>query len=334
MTAGAVTTPARVMEAAVITGPGSAAIRAQEVTPPGPGQVLVKVEGCGVCASNIPVWEGREWFSYPTEPGSPGHEGWGMVVETGSAVENAREGDRVAFLHDRAFADYATIDSSHLLVLPAELDGIPFPGEAFACAANVFRRSDIDEGHTVAVIGVGFIGGIVARLAASRGATVIGISRRQSSLDLASQVGCDETIVLDDHHRIIEQVHDVTGGAGCERVVEATGVQWPLDLAGELTAERGKLIVAGYHQDGLRHVNMQLWNWKGLDVINAHERDPLEYIKGMKFAVDEVRREVIDPRLFVTHSVPLSRFGDAMNLLQERPDGMVKTVVLMEEERV
>jgi hypothetical protein len=42
----------------------------------------------------------------------------------------------------------------------------------------------------------------------------------------------------------------------------------------ELTARGAGSIVAGYHQDGPRQVNMQLWNWRGLDVINAHERDP------------------------------------------------------------
>jgi len=54
-------------------------------------------------------------------------------------------------------------------------------------------------------------------------------------------------------------------------VIEAAGQQWPLDLATELTRERGRLIIAGYHQDGPRQINMQLWNWRGLDVINAHE---------------------------------------------------------------
>jgi hypothetical protein len=54
------------------------------------------------------------------------------------------------------------------------------------------------------------------------------------------------------------------------------------DLAGELCAERGRLVIAGYHQDGMRQVNVQLWNWRGIDVINAHERDPQAYVDGMR----------------------------------------------------
>src|SRR3546814_1131088 len=90
----------------------------------------------------------------------------------------------------------------------------------------------------------------VSRLATEGGARVIAISRRPSSLDLARDHGAAETIAMDDHQAIIDRVGALTEGRFCERTIEAVGKQWPLDLAGELTAERGKLIVAGYHQDG------------------------------------------------------------------------------------
>src|SRR5436190_23675721 len=69
-------------------------------------EIKIAVEGCGVCASSIPVWEGREWFKYPMEPGSPGHEGWGTVIETGSSINSIHKGDRVAFLSFHAYAEY------------------------------------------------------------------------------------------------------------------------------------------------------------------------------------------------------------------------------------
>ena len=117
---------------------------------------------------------------------------------------------------------------------------------------------------------------------------MIAISRRPFSLDVARAMGAAETIAMEDHDAIIEQVKELTGGLFCDRVIEAVGKQWPLDLAAELTRERGRLIVAGYHQDGPRQVNMWLWNWRGLDVINAHERDPKIYIQGIREAVDAV----------------------------------------------
>ena len=66
---------------------------------------------------------------------------------------------------------------------------------------------------------------------------------------------------------------DVTGGAGADFVIELTGNQSGLDLSSELVRIRGSLVTLGFHTSE-RRVNMFLWNRRGLDVINAHERDP------------------------------------------------------------
>src|SRR5687768_16300562 len=142
-------------------------------------------------------------------------------------------------------------------------------------------------------------------------------------------MGAAETIPMDDHWQIIERVKGLTDGRFCDVVIESVGKQWPLDLAGELTRERGRLVVAGYHQDGLRQVNMQLWNWRGLDVINAHERDPQVYLDGMRAAVDAVASGNLDPAPLYTHRYPLDRLADALNDTLERPDGFMKALVLM-----
>src|SRR3954462_6786167 len=120
-------------------------------------------------------------------------------------------------------------------------------------------------------------------------------------------MGAQDTIPLEDHQHIIDEVTRLTGGALCDVVIEATGKQWPLDLAAELVRTRGRLVVAGYHQDGPRQVNMQLWNWKGLDVINAHERDPAVYLSGMRKAVQSAQLSQLDVQPLLTHSYPLEQ---------------------------
>src|ERR1700712_3038638 len=80
------------MQAAVVTAPRKIEVREAPVPNPGPQQIRVKIQGCGVCASNIPPWEGREWFSYPMQPGQLGHEAWGTVHEVGRAVSGLSEG--------------------------------------------------------------------------------------------------------------------------------------------------------------------------------------------------------------------------------------------------
>jgi len=321
------------MQAAVLTSPRT--IEIQDVEPPRlqPGQVRIAIEGCGVCASNLPPFEGREWFQYPFAPGSPGHEGWGVVDEVGPGVRDLNAGDRVTFLSSAAYATHDVAPAEHVVKLPDALAGRELPGEPLACAMNIFRRSDVRPEQTVAIVGIGFLGAALTALASRAGARVIAISRRRSSLELAERFGAAVTIPMEDHGRIVSEVLERTGGAGCERVIEAVGAQWPLDLAAELVRVRGRLVIAGYHQDGPRQVDLQSWNWRGLDVVNAHERDPAQYVRGMREAVDAVVAGHLDPAPLITHRFPLERLGDALTTTAERPDGFVKALIVNAVER-
>jgi threonine dehydrogenase-like Zn-dependent dehydrogenase len=316
------------MRAAVLTGAGKYKIVDVPLPEPGPGQVRVRLEGCGVCASNLTPWEGPDWMQFPTDPGALGHEGWGVVDAIGEGVAELRIGDRVGALSGNAYAGYDIVDASQAVKLPDSLKDFDLPLEPFGCAFNIFRRSDIRVGQTVAVVGIGFLGAILVRLASNAGARVIAISRRQQSLELARLMGAAETVAMDDHWQIVERTRELTGGSFCDRVIEAVGKQWPLDLAAELTREGGRLIIAGYHQDGPRQVNMQLWNWRGFDVVNAHERDPAVSVQGMREAVAAIERGVIDPRMLITHRYPLDRLGEALDATRERAGAFVKAVVV------
>ncbi|WP_206668077.1 MDR/zinc-dependent alcohol dehydrogenase-like family protein [Teichococcus oryzae] len=321
--------PGSTMRAAVQAGPGQMQIREVARPVPGPGQVRLRLEGCGVCASNLTPWAGPDWMQFPGDPGALGHEGWGVIDAVGEGVSGLAPGQRVAALSFRSYAEYDLAEARNVLPLPDALAGQPFLGEPLGCAMNIFRRADIRAGQTVAIIGIGFLGSILTRLATEVGARVIAISRRPYSLELARRMGAAETIPMEDHGAIIERVKDLTGGRFCERVVEAVGKQWPLDLAGELTAERGRLIVAGYHQDGPRQVNMWLWNWRGIDVINAHERDTEIYMSGMRDALEAVMSGRLDPVPLYTHHFPLERLGEALDATRDRPEGFLKAVVTM-----
>jgi NADPH:quinone reductase len=91
---------------------------------------------------------------------------------------------------------------------------------------------------------------------------------------------------------------------------------------------RGRLVIAGYHQDGPRQVNLQLWNWRGLDVINAHERDPQIYLQGMAKAVEAVTSGFLKPAPLYTHRFSLAHLGEALELAAQRPNGFMKALVM------
>lgn len=305
------------MLAAVLVGPKRVEMREVPLPEPGLGEVRVRVEGCGVCASNLAPWEGHPWFKYPMAPGELGHEAWGIVEKLGPGVEGLVPGRRVAMLSYHSYAEFDLARADQVVVLDA-CDGRPFPAEPLGCVLNIWRRCGIQSGQSVAVVGIGFLGALLTSLASSAGAAVTAMTRRPWALDIAEQMGASCVQLLDQKRD--GQLFDV--------VIEAAGKAETLELAGSLVRERGRLVIAGYHQDGRREVNMQLWNWRGIDVINAHERDSRIYMQGIHEAVAAVGGGRLDPAPLYTHLFPLQELGCALEIAHERPPGFMKALVL------
>jgi 2-desacetyl-2-hydroxyethyl bacteriochlorophyllide A dehydrogenase len=325
MKAAAAAVPAPRARAAVLSAPGQIAFREIDLREPDAGEVRVRIEGCGVCASNLPLWEGKPWFNYPMEPGAPGHEAWGRIDATGAGINHLAPGDRVAMLSSHGFATHDFAPAAHVVRLPPSLNKQPFPAEALGCAANIVKRSAIAPNQTVAIVGTGFLGTLLTQLAVYAGAQVFAISRRRSSLKLAEAFGATPI----ETGKAREEIKLLTGDRGCDCVIEAAGTQASLDLASEITSERGRLVIAGYHQDGPRQVNMQLWNWRGLDVINAHERHPQVYVEGMRSAVRAVEAGVINPLPLYTHTFAFDELPRAFETLAQSPEGFVKALIVV-----
>jgi threonine dehydrogenase-like Zn-dependent dehydrogenase len=271
----------------VLAAPGRTVVRERPAPSPGPGEVLVRVEGCGVCGSSLPLWEGRPWFAYPLDAGAPGHEVWGRTLD----------GRRVTGLSQHGYAELDVLREDQLVELPDALDGVPFPGEALGCAVNVVRRAELRRGQDVAVVGLGFLGTAVTSICELSGARVTGFRRE------------DEPV------------------GEFERVIETAGTQSALDAASRLVATGGRLVIAGFHQDGPRTVDLQSWNWRGLDVVNAHERDPRRAVEGIREAVGLAATGELDVSTLVSHVFALDDLDAAFRAAAERGPGFVKAVV-------
>ena len=165
---------------------------------PGPGEVVVKVRYCGICGSDV---HGYREGLFP--PGTVmGHEFAGEVVELGSGIESAEVGDRITIVPlipcgacdycaigeynlcegysyygsriDGAMAEYIAVKEDNLLLLPEEVD---FDSAActdpVAVALHAVRKAELGAGDTVAVLGVGPIGGFAIQWARSLGASQV-----------------------------------------------------------------------------------------------------------------------------------------------------------------
>lgn len=73
---------------------------------------------------------------------------------------------------------------------------------------------------------------------------------------------------------------------------------------------------------------MQSWNWKGVDVINAHERQPGVYMRSLRDAFDRLAARHVDLSSLHTHSWPLADAAEAFRAAESRPPGFIKGVVI------
>lgn len=313
------------MIAATLKRPGCFELINTPRVSPGAGEIRIQVRGCGICASSLPLWQGRPWFNYPVEAGAPGHEVWGVVDAVGPKVRDLSPGVPIAALTYRSFAEYDIAQAEETVRLPEDLCEMPLPGEAIACAVNAFRRAGMRPGNLVAIVGIGFLGSLLTQLCSRAGAVVIALSRRQFALNIAKRCGADYALPLTSDS--LSAIREITNNRGCDCVIETGGLQVTLDLATDLVAMGGRLVIAGYHQDGLRQVNMQKWNWLGLEVVNAHERNPATIVSALRSAIDILASGGLDLTGLITHRIKPEALNHAFRDLAGRPDGFLKAVV-------
>jgi L-iditol 2-dehydrogenase len=313
------------MRQAVLTGPRRFAIEELPVPEIGPDEVLLRVAACGVCASELDIYQGAA--GHASYPWRPGHEVSGVVERAGARVAAPAPGDPVAvFVTTAGYGEYVAVPAAHCFPagdVPLELA----LGEPLACAVNAVELAGVALADDVVVVGAGFMGQLAIRLVQLRGPRrLIVADTRDDALARAASAGATAT-VNPAREPLAERVLELTDGAGADVTIEFTGTQGALEVVGACTRMSGTLVIAGYHQGPPRQVPLADWNWNAFRIANAHFRDVATILRGLRAGMRLVSSGRLSLEGLVTHRFPLASIDEAFRTAIEKPEGFVKATV-------
>jgi 2-desacetyl-2-hydroxyethyl bacteriochlorophyllide A dehydrogenase len=316
------------MKIAMLRGPRDFELREEPIPPLQPDEVLVHVAACGVCTSELDMWEGIAGDQ--VFPRFPGHEVSGVVEQVGADVSDFKRGDRVAvWVTGNGFAEYVTVKAEYCF--PA--GDVPLDSalaEPIACAVNTVELANISLADNVVIIGAGFMGNLVQKLVSLQGPQhLIVADTRPEALERASQMGATQVVNVQEDS-LPEVVKEITSGKGADVSFEITGIQAPLLMLGDVTRMSGKVVIVGYHQGGMREIPLAQWNWMAFNVINAHFREVSTILRGMRIGMNLLRSGRLSIADLVTHRFPLPEIDQAFRTAHEKPAGFVKSTVLID----
>ncbi len=314
------------MQAAILERPGYFALTRHPIPEPGPGEILVRTEVCGICTSEVDMYLGHnETLEYPR---FIGHEVSGVVADVGKGVTDFEVGDHVAlYIEGRGYAEYVTAPASWAVKMRLDTPFDLALGEPIACSVNGVRKADPEIGDSVAIVGTGFMGLIMLQVFKARGVgDLVAIDRRESMLKLAKELGATHTINSSEVDPV-DAVKALTDGKGVDIGVEAGGSQATLDITSEIVRMEGKLEVFGFHQGKPRMVDWGRWNWMAFDVINGHTRTQSIYVDGLRIGIGMMERGMLEMQPLVTHRFPLSEINTGFETAASKGEGFVKGVI-------
>jgi propanol-preferring alcohol dehydrogenase len=336
---------------AVILHKFSSPMLLSDLEPPriGSNEVLVKVKACGICHTDLKIFDG----SVPTVklPRVLGHEIAGEVVEIGEKVTNINRGDpvivypyvtcgicyfcrtsmenycvnlfylgRLGFELDGGLSEYVKCPSANVFKFSSNVpfEKIAVLPDAIAVPFHAIKRSGrVTAGEDVAVVGLGGIGVHAIQIARSCGANVYGITSSPHKLDIARQFHI-ENIICSSEVNVAEKVSDATGGKGVDVVVDTVGTRATLNQDLKIVRSGGRVVIIGYEYGENFELPVQQVVYNGIEIIGSRgciKQDIVEVIKLVEMGtIQPVVSKIFD----------LEEVNAAMEYLRkERPFGRV-----------
>lgn len=316
------------MKHIVMKGPGQSEIREIQTPQPTDDQVLIRLKYVGVCMSEHYDWS-------VAKPGDAfGHEPLGTIEAVGRNVTGYAVGDRVSGLWGSTLpgsggmVQYAVADPkvSTIVKLPDALRPEDLVLEPLACLMSAVSKARIPmPGATVCVVGTGYMGCGAIGLLKLRGARVIGVDIRETSLTDARRYGADEVYLADEARARF-------AADGFDVVMEWGETNESLDLAINLTRMCGQLCLGAYHTGGKRLVDVQQLNVKAIECLSTHPREAHLSATGARNAVALLASGAWNFTNVPVKIYPMSRFDQAQAELTDKYGKYMKALIDMTQE--
>lgn len=245
-------------------------------------QLLVKVTYTGMCHSEFYPW------TVAKDGDIFGHEAVGVVAQVGKNVQGFKVGDRVTGLGGGGYREYIVMEPCKTCHVPDNLKDEDAIVEPLACLMSAaIKMMPEKPGDSIAVVGCGYMGlGMISLFHLCGYGKIVAVDKRPEALENAKRFGATECYLPEElpleyvlNMETMGKV-DLTRDSnnellfklGFENVMEFTGTEDGLRLAGDMVSAHGRLGIGGYHNDGPRNIDYKLWNYKAFTSINCHER--------------------------------------------------------------
>lgn len=333
------------MKAVFFEGPERLVLEEVEVPRCEEDGILVRVEACGICGSDI-----RNYHSGLKDNVTHqimGHEIAGIVVEVGKRVNKFKEGDRIAIAPDVSCGECFYCKRGWVnLCINHKMIGTHFPGgfaqyiylsneilsrgivnfipkdvsfesatisEPASSVIACQERNNITLGDTVVIIGDGPIGCLHLEVARARGAEkiiMVGLKR----LGMAKSFNPDYLIDASSQDPV-KEVLKITDGLGADVVIVANPVKETQEQGIEMVRKRGKIILFGgvSRSDPMTLLNSNLIHYNELDVVGSFSYTPISHEMALKL----ISQGKINAERYITKIVPLERIVEGFTLAEQ-----------------
>jgi D-arabinose 1-dehydrogenase-like Zn-dependent alcohol dehydrogenase len=331
---------------------GKLTVQDVPVPTPGPTQVLIKVEACGICLSDVHLLEGT--LPGPLPVVTPGHEAAGTIAAVGELVPGWKPGDRVVmaggrncgtcaacqrgrfeectafeimgFNFDGAWAQYVVQSFAALTSVP---DGIPIEQAAILADAvstpyaGLTDRAALKPGESIGLWGIGGLGVHAVQVARMVGAApIIAVDPSPAARERALRLGAD--VALDPSAQdVVAEIMGITGGRGLDVAVDLVGANAVLAQAAASLGRFGRCVMVGLSQDTIE-LGMGLF-------FGLQSQSLLGHLGYSKHHLDQLVELVRYGRLDLSGSVsgllPLEDVADGVEQLTSKRGDPIRLVV-------